>query len=183
MLCQECKKNPATFHYTQNNNGVITEAHLCHKCAKKSGYIDDSNNIFNHFDSADNILSQSGNMLSELLYGMFAPESAAKSIREASVCPLCGMRLSDFVHSGKAGCAKCYSTFKNSLAPSLKKLHGNSAHIGKVPPGHAESKVRENKIEEYKQLLKKAIENQEYEKAAEYRDTIKELENNERSGK
>lgn len=176
MLCRECKKNQATFHYTQNNNGKVTEAHLCHECAKKTGFLDDSNKIFNSFGSDVGFLS-SGNMLNDLLGGMFAPEKAKESIKEAHVCPFCGMRFSEFIHGGKAGCAKCYVTFKNSLYPTLKKLHGNSAHIGKIPPGHTKEKSKEDKIAEYDVLLKKAIEEQEYEKAAEYRDKIKELDN------
>ena len=170
MLCQSCGKKEATFHYTSNENGNITELHLCHDCAKKSGYIDESFKNFNPFSFFNN----SQDMFGELIGGMFDSEQPA-AIREAAVCPFCGMRLNEFMHGGKAGCAKCYTTFKNAITPTIKKLHGNTKHTGKVPAGRAIHKTKEDKRAELEVLLKKAIENQEYEKAAEYRDQIRAL--------
>lgn len=34
MKCQKCNKNEANFHQVTNVNGVVTEKHLCSKCAK-----------------------------------------------------------------------------------------------------------------------------------------------------
>lgn len=172
MLCQNCKTKQASFHYTQNNNGHVTETHLCHDCAKKAGLIEDSNKIFNPFGFYD-----SESMLGDILGGMFA--SPAKSVlTESSVCPFCGMRLSEFMRNGKAGCAKCYTTFKNSLSPTLQKLHGNTKHAGKTPVGRTIHKTKADRKAELESLLARAVEEQEYEKAAEYRDKIKELEEN-----
>ena len=138
MLCQSCKKKEATFHYTSNENGAITELHLCRDCAQKNGYLDES-------------------------------------LKKSAVCPFCGMRFNEFIHNGKAGCAKCYATFKDAIAPTIKKLHGNTKHTGRFPAGRAIHKTKEDKRAELEALLKAAIEKQEYEKAAEYRDKIKEL--------
>lgn len=170
MLCQACGKKEATFHYTSNENGKITEMHLCHDCAKKNGYYDESIGNFDPF----NLFGSSEKMFGELLGGMFGNEPT-KSLRESSVCPFCGMRLNEFMHNGKAGCSKCYTTFKDALTPTIKKLHGNTKHTGKFPIGRAIHKTKQDKRAELEALLKKAIENQEYEKAAEYRDQIKEL--------
>lgn len=173
MLCQSCGKKEATFHYTSNDNGNITETHLCHDCAQKNGYIDESFaglqnfNPFGFFDSSEK-------MFGELLSGMFADEKP-KSIRESAVCPFCGMRFNEFIHGGKAGCSKCYTTFKDALAPTLKKLHGNTQHTGKIPVGRSAHRTKEQQRTELETLLKKAIETQEYEKAAEYRDRLREL--------
>ena len=38
MKCQNCAKNEVNFHYSSNVNGTVTEAHLCSECAKKAGY-------------------------------------------------------------------------------------------------------------------------------------------------
>lgn len=35
MLCQECRKRPATLHYTKIINGQKTELHLCQECAEE----------------------------------------------------------------------------------------------------------------------------------------------------
>ena len=37
MLCQECKKNPATVHVTKIVNNIKTELHLCQSCAGERG--------------------------------------------------------------------------------------------------------------------------------------------------
>ena len=178
MLCQSCGKKQATFHYTSNDNGNVTEKHLCHECAKNSGLIDDSNKIFNSFGFSDSLFDHSEKMLGELIGGMFKG-TPAKSIRESAVCPFCGMRLHEFMQGGKAGCAKCYATFKDAISPTLQKLHGNTKHTGRIPEGRAVHKTKQDKRYEYESLLKKAVEDQEYEKAAEYRDKIKELDSEE----
>lgn len=169
MLCQNCKEKTASFHYTQNKNGHITEMHLCKDCAQKAGLIDDSHKIWSPFGFAEE-----ETMLDGLLGGLFASPSKSKVI-ENTVCPFCGMRLGEFMRCGKAGCAKCYTTFKTSVYPSIQKLHGNTKHAGKIPVGRTITKTKEEKRAELEALMSKAVAEQEYEKAAEYRDKIKAL--------
>ena len=38
MKCENCGKNEVTFVYQSNINGKITEKHLCVECAEKLGY-------------------------------------------------------------------------------------------------------------------------------------------------
>ena len=38
MKCQNCGKNEVNFHYSSNINGCLTETYLCSECAAKSGY-------------------------------------------------------------------------------------------------------------------------------------------------
>ena len=38
MKCENCGKNEVTFMYQSNINGKITEKHLCSECAEKLGY-------------------------------------------------------------------------------------------------------------------------------------------------
>lgn len=38
MKCENCGKNEVTFVYQSNVNGKVTEAHLCSDCAEKLGY-------------------------------------------------------------------------------------------------------------------------------------------------
>lgn len=169
MLCQNCKEKTACFHYTQNKNGHITEMHLCKDCAQKSGLVDDSKKLWSPFG-----FSEEETMLDGLIGGIFSGPSKSKVI-ENTVCPFCGMRLGEFMHNGKAGCAKCYTAFKNHVTPSIQKLHGNTRHAGKVPVGRTITKTKEEKRAELETLMNKAVAEQEYEKAAEYRDMIKEL--------
>ena len=38
MKCENCGKNEVTFVYQSNINGKVTEKHLCAECAEKLGY-------------------------------------------------------------------------------------------------------------------------------------------------
>lgn len=38
MKCQNCGNNEVNFHYSSNVNGCVTETSLCAECAGKSGY-------------------------------------------------------------------------------------------------------------------------------------------------
>ena len=38
MKCENCGKNEVTFIYQSNINGQVTEKHLCSECAEKLGY-------------------------------------------------------------------------------------------------------------------------------------------------
>ena len=59
---------------------------------------------------------------------------------------------------------------------------GNIRHNGKFPDGRQEKREKENKLNLLREKLNKAIENQEYEDAAKYRDEIRELEKNRADG-
>ena len=58
----------------------------------------------------------------------------------------------------------------------LKNIHGSISHTGKLPKKAAEPINRKRELNELKQKLQKAIENQEFEQAAIFRDEIKKLE-------
>ncbi len=58
----------------------------------------------------------------------------------------------------------------------MRRVHGDSRHIGKVPARGGEKVMIKKKIEGLKYQLQKAIAAEEYEKAAEIRDQIKDAE-------
>ena len=62
--------------------------------------------------------------------------------------------------------------------PTIRRIHGNTEHIGKAAESAGEQNRIQNEIEELKSQLQKAIDDQEFEKAAELRDKIKSLEGN-----
>ena len=45
MLCDDCKKNEASFHYKESINNVFNEIHLCHECAKKKNFYDPTQDL------------------------------------------------------------------------------------------------------------------------------------------
>lgn len=162
MLCQNCGKNEATTHIKRIVNGESTQAHLCTDCAKSLGYYND---VFSEFDfNFSDMLGSFFNM---------APVGAISS--SVLRCEKCGSTFNDIVRSGKIGCADCYSTFYDKLLPSLERIHGRTRHVGKCANHGVEIK-KEKEITDLKSQLQQAVEKQDYEKAAQLRDKIKEIE-------
>ncbi len=84
----------------------------------------------------------------------------------------------EIVKSGKIGCADCYGKFYEMLLPSIQRIHGKTQHSGKVAnvideKEAVKEKTKEEIIAELKEEMKTAIEEQNFERAAELRDEIK----------
>lgn len=178
MLCQICKKNTATIHYKSSINGQVKEMYLCNECASESGVGEKakSQNMFHTIDMVDSFFDNTPDTLLGGLFGeMLGTKQGAK--QAVKVCEKCGMRYNDFVHGGKIGCEKCYEAFDALLKPTLKRIHGNTGYCGKTPVGYEKKESTLEKIAALREKLSSAVEAQEYEKAAQYRDEIKALEN------
>lgn len=177
MLCQICKKNNATIHYKSNVNGKIYETYMCESCAQNKGFSPDtSSDSFWKQGFNDTLFSENANGLFGGLFAGMLNENGANSYSKPQVCKKCGMRFSDFLHGGKIGCAECYNTFSSLLNSTIKRIHGNVEHCGKSIEGDTNESATRKKIETLREKLNEAIEKQEYEMAAKYRDEIKELE-------
>ncbi|MBR6514376.1 MAG: UvrB/UvrC motif-containing protein [Clostridia bacterium] len=151
MLCSKCHKNEATVYFKQNINGNIREYALCAECAAQ-------------FELGFSPLN------------IFGVHSAPAVPREQKRCTLCASTLEEIKRDGKVGCAECYSVFKSELEPMIGRIHGSQTHKGRVPKGYAEVKRTENELDSLKKELKRAIDAEEYELAAELRDRIREKE-------
>lgn len=165
MLCRNCGLRPATTHIKRVINGKVEEYHLCSQCAEKLNV-----SAFDPFNLSD-------------LWGSFFGDRLPN---EPSVnqkrCSKCGSSFADIARLGKLGCPECYNEFYDELLPSLRKIHGKTHHVGKVP-NCADDKTKAGyEINDLKKKLDDAVENEEFEKAAEIRDKIKSLENKKNSG-
>ncbi len=164
MYCEDCKQKPAAVHLTQVFNGNIMQSHLCEECAaKKSGFIFDSGNKF----SIPNLLSS--------IFGTSCSVDPAP-VSQPATCPNCGMSFYSIRETGKLGCSECYKVYEQELKPTLRRIHGNSQHIGKIPSRGGEKVFLRKEMENLKSKLQEAVSLEEYEKAAEIRDSIKDLE-------
>ncbi|KPU42665.1 UvrB/uvrC motif protein [Oxobacter pfennigii] len=164
MLCQICNKRPANVHMTKIVNGEKTELHICEQCAreKENNPMNDAPFSFSNIISSLMDFSGSGAM----------PYTPKENIK----CPQCGLDYAEFKKTGRFGCSNCYESFGNRLEPLLKRIHGNTQHTGKVPKRTGGIIKIKRDIEKLRYELKRAIDNEEYEKAAELRDKIKNLE-------
>ncbi len=91
------------------------------------------------------------------------------------VCSICGSSYEQIVKSQKIGCAECYYTFEEEFTDTLKKNNIIGDYKGSLPKhlkGYKSTIV--NRVE-MQLKLDEAVANEEYEKAALYRDYLKVL--------
>ncbi|HHX17706.1 MAG TPA: hypothetical protein GX727_02465 [Clostridium sp.] len=162
MLCQKCQKKIANIQFTQiiNNNKHVL--YLCENCAKEEGKL--------KIGSPFSINDFFSGIMGVPYMSSVSPQSTKM------ICNTCKMSYDDFKKTGKIGCADCYKTYGEKLMPLLKRLHGNVQYNGKIPEKiYSRAKVS-REIRKLKEQLNVFIKNEEYEKAAEIRDQIKEME-------
>ena len=151
MLCNDCNSRQATIHRVTNINGVVHEEHLCPICDQKRK----PKSEFSLFDS---------------LLGM----GSALTPKQSKVCINCGMSLEDFYSAGSVGCEKCYDEFASQILPKIQRCQPRIANLSKAP-----TQKRKERSPEYlklKQELAKALEVEDYEKAAQIHERIKKME-------
>jgi protein arginine kinase activator len=162
MQCDICGKKKATVHLTEIVDDQMSEMHLCEECARQK-----SVQMEQQFGLAD------------LLAGLADFGKPAKEEAQATVkCTNCGMTYDEFRKFGRLGCGHCYESFKMYLGTLLKKVHGSNHHLGKSPVKISRSeKERIESFQELKIQLQQAIQREDFERAAEIRDKIRDLEN------
>lgn len=158
ILCENCKKNPATFHLTNLSPGAKSEHHLCDKCAMEQGMLQAPKP--SAAEAIDNLLKK------------------GKLPAADVVCDNCGISFYEFRNQGVLGCPKDYDVFAEALRPLLDRAHGSKQHVGKAPRSMANTarRTRQQEIQKLKRQLKEAVGAEDYERAAELRDRIHTLE-------
>ncbi|UCD63687.1 MAG: UvrB/UvrC motif-containing protein [Candidatus Zixiibacteriota bacterium] len=166
MLCQDCKKREAHVHLTQIVNNEKQTLSLCKECAAARGF----------HSPLDNVPFPLAEILSGLAASM--PAVAGAKEQETITCESCGLTFETFTRQGRFGCGDCYKAFRTRLEPIMRKIHGASLHRGRVPEvkegAGAEGEPISIREEERLEIeLKKAIESEDFERAAELRDKLK----------
>ncbi|MDD5935810.1 MAG: UvrB/UvrC motif-containing protein [Clostridiales bacterium] len=170
MLCDRCQKNEAKIYYTEIINGKKTEQHLCEECAAKHSTF-----------QALNSLGKEEMNLSGMLFGLLGNIQSTNEKEETPIaaCKNCKMTYEEFTKVGQFGCEECYKSFGRVLNKNLRSIHGADTHTGKQPKGYiSEAKRLVNELPEIDKLtiqLQQAIEQEEYEEAAKFRDKIRAL--------
>jgi protein arginine kinase activator len=160
MLCQECKKREATVHLTQIVNNEKMVLSLCKSCAAKKGF----------HSPLDNVPFP----LSEILSGLIQQDFQQKKEPVPDLtCPRCGLTFESFIRQGRFGCGECYRAFRTRLEPIMRKIHGSSLHKGKLPSSDSDETLPIKEEERLETELKKAVEAEDFERAADLRDKLK----------
>ena len=162
MLCQNCKVNEANTHIKRVINGEATQKHLCSSCAQSLGY--------------DNFFSDFTFNLPSLFSSFFDDRNLLLGETKTDRCEICGCSFEDIIKSGNVGCSNCYKKFYSKLQPSIQRIHGKTEHQGKFPMGAGEDVRYAHKLTELKAELNKAIDEQNFERAAQIRDEIRAME-------
>lgn len=168
MLCERCGKKQATVYYTEVVNSEHKNIRLCGDCFRKMqpgglGFLPQMN--------LHQFLGGFWNSIS----GLQKPVSTTAGADSMSPCPTCGTPESYFIQKGLFGCNDCYRHFEDRLEPLVRRIHGSCAHTGKIPERTGDRARLVRQVEELKAALKQAVAQEEFEKAAELRDSIKEL--------
>lgn len=161
-ICELCGENPAVVHLTQVLDDQMTVLHLCKACAAEKGV--DSPEIPDTSPLTD-FLAQM-----DLSGDQPRPESSEG-------CPFCGLTYGKFRETGRLGCPHCWESFETQLRGLLRRVHGSTRHAGKVYlPADPSAAERRQRLEALRRKLERAVESEDFERAAELRDSIQELE-------
>jgi len=157
--CQYCGQ-PATIHLTDILNKTKTESHICEACARKKKIIPETGAT----------VQLNVQALVQLILGQHREPTTDDP--EKLSCPECGMKFVEFRAAGRLGCPRDYDAFAVPLGQLLEKIHRSTEHRGKMPLGRAASVV----LDGLRRELNSAVAAEEYERAAELRDRIRQKE-------
>ena len=163
MRCDSCKERDAVINLTQVEHDTKVTLHLCEQCAQEKG-----------IETGSAVLkSPLGTFLSAMGKGTTLPVPA-----DTLQCASCGATLRDFRDSGRLGCAQCYQSFEEHLRDLLRRLHGSSQHVGEryLAPGASGEASPKSPLLDLRDQLRRAVDNEDFELAAELRDRIRVLE-------
>ena len=162
MKCDNCNKT-ATVHLTEIKGGKKLEKHLCEACAGQ----------------LEGMPVKQHTPINELLTNFVLAHSGVPK-ETAAACEHCGITWAEFRQNGLLGCEHDYTLFEKDLTPLLQRAHeGATHHLGKVPTRRGGTGVPIRKsldAVKLKKELAKAVESEDYERAAKLRDMIRSAE-------
>jgi len=188
MLCDRCGQREATHHDLVVNGGQVRETHLCEECAQSQA------------SGSGEPPATLGECLTNFVLtppeGAMAQQASRPTSKPAR-CDGCGLTFAELKKTGLVGCERCYMVFEDRLTPLLQRAHeGGARHTGKSPKRQGEVSRRGvpaadegddprtivERIEALKAELAEAVKIEAYERAAEIRDQLDKLSEDERGG-
>lgn len=162
--CEICGK-PATIHLTEMISGQQLEKHFCEDCASSEGITIKANLPISQL--LEDFVLQAADMDDDV--EIHTPAE--------SKCAACGLTFGQFKEGALLGCSNDYDAFEDELTPIIARNHsGKIRHIGKVPHSADQKLEKHNRIIRLRAELNNAVQIENYERAAQLRDEIKEIE-------
>jgi protein arginine kinase activator len=165
--CDRCSRE-ASVTEVSVRNGQKIEKHLCEQCAREEGIQ----------------VQQQHAPINELItkFVMTHGEAVVTPAGKTPSCGSCGLSFAEFRQRGLLGCSDCYKTFEPQLSPLLERAHeGGTHHCGKTPKRAGLSLDRQQRLTMLRKQLSDAIAAEQYEKAANLRDELANVETSIRS--
>lgn len=157
MLCQICQQEEATVHLIDNVGNQQTSLHICESCAQKR-----------HLGE---MLVKPALVIHNLLASLLELGAASASEQTDVKCGHCGLAFSQFREVGRFGCEHCYEAFRPQLLPLFRQFHQAEEHKGRMDSQPLAAP--KPKPEELKEQLRRLIEHEKFEEAAQLRDLIR----------
>ena len=168
MTCNICGTQEATIHLTEIVNDQMVEIHLCETCAQEKG-----TDFKTHFNFGD--------LLTGITEIGKSPKVGEK--RPVLKCPECGLTYEEFGKTGRLGCSACYGGFAKLLVPLIKRVQRATHHVGKKPSKISREVRSVHDLRLLQDRLRKSIQAEAFEEAAQIRDEIKQMEEKIKKGK
>lgn len=166
MKCQVCGVADATVHVKEVQNDQVTEVYLCQECAREKGY-------HSMLDQSKHSLASQFVWMAENLF----PEASSQMGHVQ--CADCGVKYGDLLKTGRLGCPACYTHLEPQLKQIVRRVHGAVRHIGKAPGRDGQLFERRRRVQRLHEELARAIDREEYERAAGIRDELRSIESGE----
>jgi len=156
MLCERCKQNFATINITHNINGTVTKVNICDICSVEIAVAEYAQKTF------------------KALFGKL--QDIAQDLTQennANICSICSLTYEDFTNGGNLGCSDCYQSFSHILKKVLQETQAGDTHKGEIPWRTHQNLIKERRIEALEQEKQRAVEQEDFDLAAELRDQIR----------
>ena len=202
MKCQICRERDANIVFTKIVNNDKMVLHICLECAKKKGLTIEISHLGPLMNDTGTPSQNTGTPVEFMQHGdegaptdaehlpgnppgfFGAPASAVHTSGNLSnespvpdlTCDRCGTKFAEFKKTGFFGCDRCHEVFGRYFVNIIKQIHGSTTHEGKAPLGLQSEVVSKKHLRTLRMRLKRCIESEEYERAAELRDKIASLE-------
>lgn len=188
MLCSNCGKREVEVLIKQVVNQEVHNLNLCRACAEELGFIArDLPSITISF-SLNEVDTQKQKKVRKL-----NPKKQERS-NDHLFCPACATAYKTFQETGLLGCPDCYEAFRFPLGAFLQKEQGAESHWGGKSEMFSDIEIvesfqcansadkRKNEQDTLIKLIKRlqseldeAISREEFERAAELRDSLRPL--------
>ena len=165
MICQICGKHNASILVQQIVNGTAKELYLCKACAKKHNLYADEQKMHLSLKT-----------IFEGLLPKVIKQKPSPGAPHSDVCPECGTPLRFVQEKKTIGCPHCFFYFRKTVVQLMQESSEDIFYEGRVPDQLETCQDTELSLQQLESELQKAVNNEEYELAAYFRDKIKERE-------